>query len=290
MATSTVACNSCCVHHITKSSAFWCSECEEGFCTDCRECHSLDKATRDHVTITIEEYQESPSYIIGIKLRCDEHREEYQTYCKDHENLCCRKCAITSHNNCKDKVPLDEVVDKVKNSSSVQEMEYLLDVLTKKIKTIIASGRDNMDILNESKEDIENKIKQTRLAINGYLDKLEKQLFTKLQEESESGKSKIMKLEATLAKREKQILECQCNLQTIKTHVTDLQTFVGLKQIQADITKNERFVQSLIDDKKVRKRILHCKIHQTLKTLTTDIHCFGEVTTSRPPCDITLVR
>jgi hypothetical protein len=38
------------------------------------------------------------------------------------------------------------------------------------------------------------------------------------------------------------------------------------------------------------KRMLHCKINQTLQTLTTDVHRFGDVTTSITPCDITLVR
>ena len=155
MATSTVACNICSVRHITKSSTVWCSECDEGFCTDCKEYHNLAKATRDHVTITIGEYQKLPSFIVGINPVCDEHREKYQTYCKEHENVCCRKCVFTCHKNCKDLVPLEDVVDNVKNSSSVQEMEHLLDDLTKNIKTIIASGQDNLDMLTETKAGIE---------------------------------------------------------------------------------------------------------------------------------------
>ena len=290
MTTSTVACNVCSVRHITKSSAVWCSECDEGFCTDCKEYHSIAKATRDHVTITIGEYQKIPPFIIAINPFCDEHREKYQTYCKGHQNLCCRKCVIASHKNCKDIVIIEEVVDNVKNSSSVQEMEHLLDDLTKNIKAIIASGQDNIDMLNETKASIEKEIKQTRLAINGYLDKLETELITKLQEAGDSAKGQIMELVATLAENEKEILECQDNLQNIKTHATDLQTFLGLKQIEHEITKNERFVQSLIDNQKVFKTTLHCKINQTLQTLTTDVHCFGDVTTSITPCDITLVR
>ena len=290
MATSTVACNICSVRHITKSSAVWCSECDEGFCTDCNEYHSIAKASLDHVTITIGEYQTLPSFIVGINPLCDEHREKYQTYCKNHENVCCRKCVFTCHKNCKDIVLLEEVVDNVKNSSSVREMEHLLDDLTKNIKAIIASAQDNLDMLNETKAGIEKEIKQTRLAINGYLDKLETELITKLQEAGDSAKGQIMELVATLAENEKEILECQDNLQNIKTHATDLQTFLGLKQIEHEITKNERFVQSLIDHQKVSKTRLHCKINQTLQTLTTDVHCFGEVTTSITPCDITLVR
>ena len=290
MATSTVTCNVCSLRHITKSSAVWCSECDECFCTECKEYHSLAKATRDHVTIIIGKYQKLPPFVVGINLLCDEHRERYQTYCKNHANLCCRKCAITRHKNCKDIVPLEDVVDNVKNSSSAQEMEHLLDDLTKNIKTIIASGQDNSDVLNETKACIEKKIKQTRLAINCYLDKLEKELIAKLQEACDSAKGQIMELVATLADKEKEILECQEHLQNIKTHATDLQHFLGLKQIEHEITKNERFVQSLIDNQKVSKITLHCKINQTLQTLTTDVHCFGEATTSITPCDITLVR
>ena len=283
MATSTVACNVCSLRHITKSSAVWCSECDEGFCTDCEEYHSLANATRDHLTIAIDEYQKLPSFIIGINLLCDEHREKYQTYCKEHENLCCRKCVITCHINCKDLVPLEDVVDNVKNSTSFQEMEHLLDELTKNIKTSIASGQDNLDMLDDTKAGIEKEIKQTRLSINDHLDKLEKELLTKLEEASDSAKCKIRKSEATLAKNEKEFLECQDNLQNIKTHARDLQTFVGLKQVEAEIAKNEGIVQSLIDDQTVSNRMLHCKIHQTLKTLATDVQFYGEVTTSITP-------
>jgi hypothetical protein len=234
----------------------------------------------------MDEYQELPPFIIGIKLCCDEHGKKYQTYCKYHEILCCRKCVAACHTICQDKVPLEEVVDNVKNTRSFQEMEHLLDVLTRNIRIIIESGQDNLEKLNETKEGIENKIKQIRITINGYLDKLE----TELQEESVSAKCMIKDSEATLAKTEKEFLECQDNFQNIKTHASDLQAFVGLKQIEAKKIKNEQIVQSLIDDEKVYERMLNCKIDRKLTTLTTDVKSFGKVTTSITPCDITVVR
>jgi chromosome segregation ATPase len=103
--------------------------------------------------------------------------------------------------------------------------------LTKNIKTSIASGQDNLDMLDDTKAGIEKEIKQTRLAINDHLDKLEKELLTKLEEEGDSEKGQLMELVATLAEKETEILECQDNLQNIKSHATDLQTFLGLKQI-----------------------------------------------------------
>jgi hypothetical protein len=238
----------------------------------------------------MDEYQELPPFIIGIKLCCDEHGKKYQTYCKYHEILCCRKCVTARHTICQDKVPLEEVVDNVKNTRSFQEMEHLLDVLTRNIRIIIESGQDNLEKLNETKEGIEKKIKQIRITINGYLDKLEKELLTELQEESVSAKCMIKDSEATLAKTEKEFLECQDNFQNIKTHASDLQAFVGLKQIEAKKIKNEQIVQSLIDDEKVYERMLNCKIDRKLTTLTTDVKSFGKVTTSITPCDITVVR
>jgi asparagine synthetase A len=77
---------------------------------------------------------------------------------------------------------------------------------------IIASGQYNLDMLNETKASIETEINQTRLAINGYLDKLEIELLTKLQEASDSAKDQIMELVATLAEKEREILECQDHL------------------------------------------------------------------------------
>ena len=129
-------------------------------------------------------------------------------------------------------------------------------------------------MLNETKAGIEKEIKQTRLAINDYLDNLEKELLTKLQEAGDSAKIQRMELVATLAEKEKEILECQDKLQNIKSHATDLQTFLGLKQNEPEIAKNKRLVKSLIDDKRLSKRMLHCKINQKLLTLTTDVYLY----------------
>ena len=176
------------------------------------------------------------------------------------------------------------------NSSDVQEMEHLINELTKNIKIIIASGQDNLERLIETKKGIAKEITRTRLDINGYLDRLEKELLTILKEKSESATREIEKSKATLAEKEKEIRECQDSLQNIDPQATECQTSVALKKIKAAITKNEQFVQSLIDDEEVYKIMLDFEIHQKLKSLTTDVHRYGEVTISMIPCDITEIR
>jgi hypothetical protein len=60
-----------------------------------------------------------------------------------------------------------------------------------------------------NQENFEGLSRVTRLAINFYLDKLEKELIAKLQEACDSAKGQIMELVAPLAEKEKEILECQ---------------------------------------------------------------------------------
>ena len=291
MATSTVTCDACSLHHPTKPPAVWCSECKKCLCTDCKEQHSVAKATEVHDTISIDEYQKLPPYIVEFNPLCDKHLQMYQTYCNIHKSICCPTCEIESHKQCKDVVFLKDVVYNVKNSDSVQKMEHSLDDLTKNIKTIITSGHDNQVMLGENNAGIKEKINQTRNAFNGHLDILEKELSVKLQKASDSANGKIVKLMDTLTEKQTEIQECQDYLQNIKKYATDLQTFLELEKIQGEINKNKEFVQSLIqDDIMLSKRTLHCQIHQSLQIASTDVRCFGEVTTSLRPFDTTLVR
>ena len=64
MATSKVVCNVCSLDQTTKSSAVWCSKCNQCLCIDCKERHSLAKATQDHDTIIIDENQTLPPFIV----------------------------------------------------------------------------------------------------------------------------------------------------------------------------------------------------------------------------------
>jgi TRAP-type C4-dicarboxylate transport system substrate-binding protein len=49
-------------------------------------------------------------------------------------------------------------------------------------------------MLDDTKAGIEKEIKETRHAINDHLDKLEKELLTKLQEAGDSAKVQLMEL------------------------------------------------------------------------------------------------
>ncbi|CAG2192404.1 unnamed protein product [Mytilus edulis] len=141
MATATNSCRICEVRHVTKPSVVWCPECDEGFCSDCVEHHSLAKATRHHKTITIAEYQMLPPDVLQIPQSCTNHGEKFLLYCIDHGMPCCGKCAIEGHKGCNKIVNLDDIIKNAKTSASFYEIEETLAEVMDNIKVILTIYR-----------------------------------------------------------------------------------------------------------------------------------------------------
>lgn len=126
MASAAHVCGICDLRHVTKPSVAWCPECDEGFCSDCEEHHSLSKATRHHKTMKIAEYQTLPQDVLQITQSCTKHNEKLILYCRDHETPCCGKCVNEGHKGCNKVVNLDDIVKNAKTSTSFQEIEETL--------------------------------------------------------------------------------------------------------------------------------------------------------------------
>ncbi|CAC5416846.1 unnamed protein product [Mytilus coruscus] len=92
LATSSQNCGVCELRHILRPSIAWCTECDEGLCTECHEHHSLSNTSRSHSLIPITEYQKLPTDLLKVTQYCGEQNEKYQIYCKKHESPCCSKC------------------------------------------------------------------------------------------------------------------------------------------------------------------------------------------------------
>jgi hypothetical protein len=66
----------CDIHHISKPSEVWCSDCNEGICTECLDHHSLAKPCRTHTPIPIAQYRKLPSYVLEIKEHCSDQTSD----------------------------------------------------------------------------------------------------------------------------------------------------------------------------------------------------------------------
>ncbi|CAG2242649.1 unnamed protein product [Mytilus edulis] len=124
-ATST-NCTVCEAQSDIKAAVKWCSECEETFCFDCLKYHSNAKSTKGHAVIDVSDQKELPDFVLKIKQHCGEHGALFQNYCLSHARPCCRKCINSTHKNCIDMPPLDEVIKYVSKSAAVEDIQKRL--------------------------------------------------------------------------------------------------------------------------------------------------------------------
>ncbi|CAC5406935.1 unnamed protein product [Mytilus coruscus] len=265
MATSSQSFGVCDLRQITKPSIVWCTECNEGLCTECQEHHGLSKASRRHNVIPIIEYQKLPTDVLKITQYCRKHDEKFQIYCKKHECPCCSKCIVESHIECREIVNLDDVIYNAKTSNALCEIEETLVEVAENLNKIRQHIQDNRSTLKEKKMEIEKKIKKTRIKINNHLDKLQENLMKHLYEVEEKENLKICQLVSSLDIKEKEIAEYQRNITNINQHATDLQMFLSMKQIEKEI-------------------------NTSIENIMSDIKNFGEVHIEAKPYDILLIK
>ncbi|CAG2186054.1 unnamed protein product [Mytilus edulis] len=177
MLSSLITCGVCDQSNITNPSTIWCFECEEGLCSECKDHHSRSKGTRKHCTFPISEYQKIPCDIVKITQNCCKHNEKYTIYCKKHECDCCGSCIVENYMECLD---FDKLVDVIQNTKLLNAFYKIEQSLASNIKIIRKEREHNLKRLSEKKMLIEQEVKQTRITINNYLDKILYEIIKKL--------------------------------------------------------------------------------------------------------------
>ena len=290
MSSSPSLCGTCDIRHISKPSEIWCSQCEEGICTECIQYHSVAKPSRNHTTIPIAEYRKLPSYVLEIKEICDEHHENFNLYCKEHECPCCRICNLENHSGCKNVSAIEKIIKNVKTSTMLTEIEHLIKEMIETIGIIRQNRETNSSAVKEQKRIIEIEIQELRIKINTHLDRLQEDLMKELDEAETHVTDKTHELLVSLDEKQKELTEYQTNIVNIEKYASDLQTFLAVKQIEKDVETHDMGLQALVNSDNLSQTKLAFKIDTGLKTIVTSIHKFGKVVVESKPCELTFAR
>ncbi|XP_071148327.1 E3 ubiquitin-protein ligase TRIM71-like [Mytilus edulis] len=288
MSSNTSLCGICSLRQITRTSEHWCPECEEGLCEECKEHHKLLKATRRHEPIPITSYKSLPSYINDIKQSCVYHNEQYQIYCNEHALPLCLQC-INDHSKC-DVVSLEKVISNVKTSGQYLDLESRLDDLLQDIERIKKSREANVTDIETLRVQHVKEIKQIRVEINNHLDNLEKQILKELEEKEWQCKESIQKVLLPVKERKTTITQCQLNFKSIQEHASDLQTFIGMRDLEVKVNENEQYLQSLIDTKGFGHLELVYKVDTNVQNILNNLKSFGSIEIKNHISDIELTR
>ncbi|XP_052225322.1 uncharacterized protein LOC127840902 [Dreissena polymorpha] len=118
-------------------------------------------------------------------LKCDGHKEDkVEMFCKDHTQLCCRKCALFNHRQCKAVMLLSDLV---KNTSTdLKQVSVTIQTTLAQLKELQDKLQDSQEAnfrsLQSSFDEQLHKIQETREQIIAALDILEKKTLTEMKD------------------------------------------------------------------------------------------------------------
>ncbi|CAC5370432.1 unnamed protein product [Mytilus coruscus] len=283
-----ILCGICDAQHVTKCADFWCPECDDGLCTECKIHHSFSKSSRHHDVISIENYRKLPTDISSIVHHCTEHEKKFQIYCPHHVQLCCHLCLSTSHKECTGMLSIEEIAKTSKSSGLLESLQKSLEDLTIIINNIVKDKQINLSKIKEQRETIYAGIQQLRERINSHFDKLQQEIVKELNASECDLKMKIDDLLKELKEKSERIAVFQNNILDLKNHASDLQTFIGSKKLEEKIKLEETCLQSLSHDERLKQLSLKYTHNERIENLLQSFTSFGSILRESGPPSVAI--
>lgn len=100
----------------------------------------MSKASQNYHITSIAEYQKLPNEV-----------QQITQICQKHECACCSSCIVENHVECRKFTKLADIIKNSKDSSTLYEIEQLLQELVVNIQIIRQSRLTNLQTLSEKK-------------------------------------------------------------------------------------------------------------------------------------------
>ncbi|VDI74049.1 Hypothetical predicted protein [Mytilus galloprovincialis] len=279
-------CILCKEDNVTNDAVTWCTECEVFLCVDCEKYHNRSRVSKDHKTISVENYHELPSFIKGTSNLCTVHDRKFELYCSFHACACCVHCVTDQHQSCQTMKQFSEILKQVKSSAAVPLLEKDLNDLKENIDEILVYLRNRISTNTKQKTEAIQNIQAMRKSIDNYLNQLEQQLLQELEIQHSKLKSELERLLQDVDKRARKIRELQIEFSNMTKNATELQTYVGLREIEKITTTEANYIEDLKRGPDLNERNLHVTTSPTLASILHDVNSFGELTVDTRPSNV----
>ena len=278
-----------CDIHESNIAAEWCSQCEQHLCLDCIAYHSQAKSSKHHQAIPMKDYAKLPPIVKGLKRTCAEHDEKMDFYCSTHETLCCFYCIQSTHKQCVGTDHLSKVVENIKFSTSMEDLERNIHDMKINVEKIFEDRVQNISNIDQQNVRSLKMIIDTKKIIVQYLDGLEKQIIDELTEIVKRHKSFTDRLLHNLRRTKSKLKRLSDEVTKIKQYASEMDTFLAIRQIGAEINKEESFLYSLQeDDSLVHTKVSFEKSSEFVESLKNSITSFGRIVVNSEPSTISL--
>lgn len=204
-------CGSCDVQHITEAAIVWCTTCDEGLCSTCLGHHKINKASRKHETIPINQYASLETFSSRIKQVCEKHDQMIGFYCLDHEGTACGLCIPESHRQCTGLKPIDELARHAKKSVNMLDIERGFEEIGKTLEKLQHNRQQNIDTIKDDKKTISITIRALKERLTKRLDEMEAKILTALDTKVNINLSELNQLVSKVQEKKQSLAHTRNN-------------------------------------------------------------------------------
>ncbi|CAC5421855.1 unnamed protein product [Mytilus coruscus] len=276
-------CTICHDDRISNRAVSWCTECEVFFCEDCEKPHRMSRLSKNHKTMSAEDYQQLPTFMQEISSQCRDHKKKFELYCSFHACPCCVQCITDTHQKCQEMKPLLDVLKQVKSSASVQLLEKDLKNVKDNLDKTITYLKTRISTNNIQKAKAVEEIRHIRESIDDFLTKLEQNLLDDLESKHSKLKSKMVNLVKKMEQRASKINQMQSHFTKMTQYASELQMYVGMREIEKATSQATKYIDDLERDDHLNEKNLELSISSGLQSILQDVKSFGDININTTP-------
>ncbi|XP_071178110.1 uncharacterized protein [Mytilus edulis] len=238
-------CGICSRRSRSTKSVKYCTDCEDGLCTECLDFHAHIKSFDTHHTIDIDVVEGKP---LVVNKFCKVHPDMVLEYfCTDHDTMCCRSCIASDHRSCDKLLPIEVSAKGVKSSTMYEEIAKDVTTLNSAINELQDKQRQGMTNLKASKMAIKEDVKA---RLQGFIQEIEAalmseidKLHTDLSNEANDNLDKISD-----QRRKIQLVSEQ--FESVSNHGSESQIFMLINNTKEELNCSANDFQKLLSSQK----------------------------------------
>ncbi|CAC5367114.1 PML [Mytilus coruscus] len=245
-------CGSCPSAENKNTIEFWCFDCSESICIECKEKHF----GKFHVIIPMSEAGKVDKSVITGPCTCtDKCSQNSYLHCKSHDKIYCKLCAPSIHKSCSDVQSIANAATGCQHRTSVliTDLELRLGNLKTNYLQLIEEQELNLTDLNFQKYQIKAQVCDFRKDMNEYLNELEDKIGNQLDRYYEQCRAQISKNIQAILERCNMLSLLENTLHLLITNSSECRTFIAAKNIDRKQCEEESVFETFEDFLKLFK-------------------------------------
>ncbi|XP_071144844.1 uncharacterized protein [Mytilus edulis] len=267
-----IECDACKRVEMSDLAYWWCGECSENLCHDCRKCHEKMKTTTSHSVISIDEYLKLKPEIALHPIHCNKHDRSIDLYCINHDMALCRLCMTENHRGCLKMLPIEDAAQNFKKSLHLKQTLESLESMREMLQRLAEDRLENISDIEQSEKLVKEKISTVRDRLIKHIEALHEQI-------QEEVSSIVFQKTLQLKRQHNDILEQQetnklwtKNIETMIAMGSDMNLFL-MSQKYRDVRKGQ---EVFVNENQRQSQRYHISYHET-ENILGSIKSFGYI-------------